>query len=36
MYNAMAVNVTQAIEDLAKQAPGSINIIVQAIPDQIS
>lgn len=33
MYNTVAVNVAQAIENLAKQAPGSINIIVQAILD---
>jgi hypothetical protein len=28
VYNAMAVNVAQAIEDLAEQTPGSINIII--------
>lgn len=36
MYDAMAVNVAEAIENLPKQTPGTIDVIVQAILDQVT
>lgn len=36
MNNAMAMNVAQTIQNLSKQTPGTIDIIVQAVLDQIS
>lgn len=32
----MAMDMAQPIEGLAKKAPGSVNIIVQAVSDQIT
>ena len=36
MDDAMAVNVTEAVQNLTEQTPGPVNIIVKAISDQIT
>lgn len=36
MDNAITVNMSQSIEDLAEQTPGSVDIVIEAIFYEIS
>lgn len=36
MYNSMAMDMAQSVQNLTEETPGPVDIIVQAIPYQIT